>query len=541
MIRAWLWWGAVLGTSIDLTGANVNWREPSLMWALLLLASVLVGIAFASEAGSLYNAWQTQEEYSHGFLIPFIALFLIYQKKDQLEKIPFSGSWIGVAIVVFGALLHLAGRLAVVSTMGQYALVICITGLFLALMGWRAFKLIWVAMFMLIFMVKLPTFFYNNLSSQLQLISSQIGVWLIRLFDISVYLEGNVIDLGAMKLQVVEACSGLRYLFPLMALSLILAIFYKAPLWMRVLVFLSSMPITVLMNSFRIGAIGITVEYWGKQMAEGFLHDFEGWVVFMAAFLVLFLEIIVLNKLRGEKRPLQEVLSLELPAPTDPRMPSKVRTVPLQFYVATAMLLGFLLVNQSMSVVETVYPAREKLNRFPGLVDDRLATPGTLDAAFLGELQLDDYMVADYKSATRTPINLYIAYYDVQAEGAGTIHSPRSCLPGSGWRIKTIDQQELPDIQIAGKPLQISRALIAKDNQQVLVYYWMQQRGRIITSELMAKWWIFWDRLTKGRSDGALVRVMMEVGPFQDIAVADQQMQQFVRSIAPELPRFIPD
>lgn len=541
MIRAWLWWGAVLGTSIDLTGANVNWREPSLMWALLLLASVLVGIAFASEAGSLYNAWQTQEEYSHGFLIPFIALFLIYQKKDQLEKIPFSGSWIGVAIVVFGALLHLAGRLAVVSTMGQYALVICITGLFLTLMGWRAFKLIWVAMFMLIFMVKLPTFFYNNLSSQLQLISSQIGVWLIRLFDISVYLEGNVIDLGAMKLQVVEACSGLRYLFPLMALSLILAIFYKAPLWMRVLVFLSSMPITVLMNSFRIGAIGITVEYWGKQMAEGFLHDFEGWVVFMAAFLVLFLEIIVLNKLRGEKRPLQEVLSLELPAPTDPRMPSKVRTVPLQFYVATAMLLGFLLVNQSMSVVETVYPAREKLNRFPGLVDDRLATPGTLDAAFLGELQLDDYMVADYKSATRTPINLYIAYYDVQAEGAGTIHSPRSCLPGSGWRIKTIDQQELPDIQIAGKPLQISRALIAKDNQQVLVYYWMQQRGRIITSELMAKWWIFWDRLTKGRSDGALVRVMMEVGPFQDIAVADQQMQQFVRSIAPELPRFIPD
>lgn len=525
----------------SIASPDIVWRESRFLWAFISCVVVLLLASFTSEAISLYTAWQTQEEYSHGFLIPFIALFLIYQKKDQLEKIPFSGSWIGVTIVVFGALLHLAGRLAVVSTMGQYALVICITGLFLALMGWRAFKLIWVAMFMLIFMVKLPTFFYNNLSSQLQLISSQIGVWLIRLFDISVYLEGNVIDLGAMKLQVVEACSGLRYLFPLMALSLILAIFYKAPMWMRVLVFLSSMPITVLMNSFRIGAIGITVEYWGKQMAEGFLHDFEGWVVFMAAFMVLFLEIIVLNKLRGEKRPLQEVLSLELPAPTDSRMPSKVRTVPLQFYVATAMLLGFLLVNQSMSVVETVYPAREKLNRFPGLVDDRLATPGTLDAAFLGELQLDDYMVADYKSATRTPINLYIAYYDVQAEGAGTIHSPRSCLPGSGWRIKTIDQQALPDIHIAGKPLEISRALIAKDNQQVLVYYWMQQRGRIITSELMAKWWIFWDRITLGRSDGALVRVMMEVGPFQDIAVADQQMQQFVRSIAPELPRFIPD
>ena len=248
-----------------------------------------------------------------------------------------------------------------------------------------------------------------------------------------------------------------------------------------------------------------------------------------------------MNKLRGEKRPLQEVLSLELPAPTDPRVPSRVRSVPLQFYVATAVLLVFLLVNQTLSVAEAVYPVREKLNRFPGLVDGRLATPGTLDPVFLGELQLDDYMMADYKSAARTPINLYIAYYDVQAEGAGTIHSPRSCLPGSGWRIKTVDQRLLSDIAVAGKPLEVSRALIAKDNQQVLVYYWMQQRGRIITSELMAKWWIFWDRLTLGRSDGALVRVMMEVGPYQDIAVADQQMQQFVRAIVPDLPRFIPD
>jgi len=235
------------------------------------------------------------------------------------------------------------------------------------------------------------------------------------------------------------------------------------------------------------------------------------------------------------------VLSLELPAPADPTLPRKVRRVPLTFYVAAAVLLAFLLVNQTMTVVETVYPVREKLSRFPDVIDDRLATPGTLDPVFLSELQLDDYMMADYKSASRTPISLYIAYYDVQAEGAGTIHSPRSCLPGSGWRIKSIDQQALPDIHISGVPLEISRALIAKDNQQVLVYYWMQQRGRIITSELMAKWWIFWDRLTMGRSDGALVRVMMEVGPFQDIQIADQQMQQFVRALSPELPRFIPD
>lgn len=531
----------VLNNSEHVVNKAFRWQISGLAWGVVALVTVTLSMAFAAEAAGLFNAWQTQEEYSHGFLIPFITLFLIYQKKDQLEKMEFTGSWAGVLLVVLGSLLHLAGRLAVVSTMGQYALVICITGFFLALMGWRAFRIIGVALFMLIFMVKLPAFLYNNLSSQLQLISSQIGVWLIRLFDISVFLEGNVIDLGAMKLQVVEACSGLRYLFPLMALGLILAIFYKAPLWKRVLIFLSSMPVTVLMNSFRIGVIGITVEYWGKEMAEGFLHDFEGWVVFMSAFAVLFLEVIILNRLTGDRRPLAEVLSLELPAVSDRNVPVRHRKVPLPFYVAVVILLIFTLVNHGFSVAETVYPQRTKLAEFPRYVDGRIGTVGTLDQIYLNELQLDDYLVADYKSSSQSSINLYIAYYDVQAEGAGTIHSPRSCLPGSGWRIKEISQQPLPGVAVSEVPLVVNRAIIARNNHQVLVYYWMQQRGRIITNEFMAKWWIFNDRLLKGRSDGALVRVMAEVGPFGDIEKTDQHMQKFIGAFASDLPRFVPN
>ncbi len=522
-------------------GVEFRWRQTGPVWLFIGMAALVMALAFAAEAAGLFNAWQTQEEYSHGFLIPFIALFLICQKKDQLEKLEFTGAWTGVLLVLLGSLLHLAGRLAVVSTMGQYALVICIAGLFLAFMGWRAFRVIWVALFMLIFMVKLPTFLYNNLSSQLQLVSSQIGVWLIRLFDISVFLEGNVIDLGPMKLQVVEACSGLRYLFPLMALGLILAIFYKASPWKRVLIFLSSMPVTVLMNSFRIGVIGVTVEYWGKDMAEGFLHDFEGWVVFMSAFAVLFLEVIILNRLTGEQRPLAEVLSLELPAPGDRAVPVRMRKVPLAFQMAAAVLLVFTLVNHWLSVAETVYPQRTKLAGFPLYIDGRIGTLGTLDQIYLNELQLDDYLVADYKSASQPNINLYIAYYDVQAEGAGTIHSPRSCLPGSGWRIKEISQQPLPGIAISGVPLEVNRAIITRDSHQVLVYYWMQQRGRIITNEFMAKWWIFHDRLLKGRSDGALIRVMAEVDQFGDIAKAEQHMQGFIAQFAPDLPLFVPD
>ena len=107
-----------------------------------------------------------------------------------------------------------------------------------------------IPLFFLVFMIPLPNFLLNNLSTKLQLISSELGVAVIRLFDISVYLEGNVIDLGVYKLQVVEACSGLNYLFPLMSLSFIMADLYKAPFWKRAIVFLSSIPITIIMNSF---------------------------------------------------------------------------------------------------------------------------------------------------------------------------------------------------------------------------------------------------------------------------------------------------
>src|ERR1039457_5061617 len=139
-------------------------------------------------------------------------------------------------------------------------------------------------------MVPLPEFLYQNVSAELQLLSSEIGVWFIRLFGISVYLEGNVIDLGAYRLQVAEACSGLRYLFPLMIIGFLVAYFFKTAFWKRALLFLSSIPITILMNSLRIGAIWLMVEHWGESMEEVSVHEFQGWVVFMASGALLVLE-----------------------------------------------------------------------------------------------------------------------------------------------------------------------------------------------------------------------------------------------------------
>ena len=259
----------------------VQWNF--LLLFLLLIALVAGALAFDSGLAWLGKEWG-REEYSHGYLLVLVALFMVLQKRSELHLASPAdrSTWLGWAALLAGLLALLLGRLTTLHIIEHYGLLMVIFGLSGALLGWRGVRLIWPGLLLLVFAIPLPPFLYNNLSGQLQLISSQIGVAVISLFDIPVYLEGNVIDLGVYQLQVVEACSGLRYLFPLMSFGYIAAYLYKGPWWHRLLVLLSTIPITVLMNSFRIGVIGVTVDRWGIEMAEGFLHDFEGWVIFMS-------------------------------------------------------------------------------------------------------------------------------------------------------------------------------------------------------------------------------------------------------------------
>ena len=238
---------------------QAHWRLGAPLWALTILSAAAVGLLFRDGLEKIYATWFGAPEYSHGVLIPFITAYLIWQRTDELAQHRFSGSWAGVGCLIVGLLLLGVSELSAIYMLGQYAFLIVIAGWTLSLLGWTAFRVVAVPLLILAFMIPLPQFLYQGLSAQLQLWSSELGVWVIRLFGISVFLEGNVIDLGTFKLQVVEACNGLRYLFPLMTLGFVMAYLYQASLWKKFVIFLSTLPITVFMNSFRIGAIGVAV------------------------------------------------------------------------------------------------------------------------------------------------------------------------------------------------------------------------------------------------------------------------------------------
>src|ERR1700692_1343451 len=344
---------------IDVSAAATPiWRSS---WGLTLLAAVIGLLSlwpFWDGLSQMWGWWIDSPEYSHGLLIPPVAAFLIWQQKDRLERVPFTGSWWGVALVLLGGAVLIAGQLGTVFTIVQYAYVITLCGLILSFLGWPAFRLIAIPLLILLFMIPLPQFVLANLSTKLQLLSSQIGVSVMRLFGISVFLEGNVIDLGGYKLQVAEACSGLRYLFPLMTLGFLMAYFYKGALWKRIVLFLSSIPITVFMNSLRVGIIGVTVDRWGAEMGEGFLHEFQGWAIFMVSAALMLAEIAVLNRLGHESGTWRELFGVQFPAPSPPGARIERRAVPVPFAAACAVLVGFIGINLLVPRPAEVFPSR---------------------------------------------------------------------------------------------------------------------------------------------------------------------------------------
>lgn len=514
-------------------------RNPRLVAALFLLVGLIVFVSWDSLYEMVY-IWGAAEEYGYGYFIPFISAFLIYQRKALVLAAEYKPSWIGVLIALTAIILGFLGQIATTHTLVQYAFVLMLVGIFWALMGWSAFKLVMGPLALLFFMVPLPPFVLNTLSGQLQLISSEIGVWVIRQFDITVFLEGNVIDLGAFKLQVVEACSGLNYLFPLLSLSFIMAYLYRVEFWKRAIVFLSSIPITVVMNSFRIGVIGWLVENWGIEQAEGFLHYFEGWIIFISCLALLMLEITLLSRVGRQRMSLSEVFNLEWPAPL-----SASFSYPQQSLTAVHFGLAVVIGLQAAGSLyikgkEPVYPERMMFNSFPLQFDEWKGKEQKLEDIYLDSLKLDDYIMGDYRNSLGENVNFYTAYYASQQAGSAA-HSPRACIPGGGWQIDRVTTVDIPSVQFNEQLLKANRLEIKRGDSRHLVYYWFQQRGRNITNEYMVKWYLFLDGLLSNRTDGALVRLTTPIGRDEEWSDGDKRLVEFAALAVPTFGRYIPD
>jgi exosortase D (VPLPA-CTERM-specific) len=533
-------------------------ESPISLYSLFALALIAAIVPFAPVLGSLYSIWNLKPEYSHGIIIPILSAVLIWQQRAQLRRLPFSGSWLGLGLIAAGLVLRYVGELATLQTLQHYAFLLVIYGLVLALTGPVIFRRLWMPLLILVFAIPLPSFVDNALSLQLQLLSSQLGVWVIRAAGISVLLEGNIIDLGSYQLEVAEACSGLRYLFPLMTLAFIVAYVFRAPIWKRTVLFLSSIPITVLMNSLRIGIIGITVENWGQKMAEGALHELEGWVVFMFSIGALLLTAAGLTRLGRSRTKWSEAFNFHPTAARPDRetqaeggadtvstgplaVSASPRTaaVPRSFVAAAVLVLAGAVTGVAMPAPHVGSPPRVGFDEFPTRIEDWVGDRETLAPIYLDALRLDDYVLTSYHNSAGTPVNFYAAYYKSQ-DSSRAIHSPHDCIPGGGWAIRKLERRPFPAAGAAGA-FPMNRAVIQLGPTRQVVYYWFQERGRHLTNEYVVRWYLFWDAVTRHRTDGALVRFVAPLPEGTSEPDVDARMMSLATRIVPTLGRYIPE
>lgn len=514
-----------------------------LSWGLFWLALVTVGAGFFFQEGfdALLIAWQLPE-YSHGPLIPVLSGLLFLRQLKEYPPNPGSiqDRWIGVTVIVAAIAFGALGKLANIPDIVAYALILWVGGVLLVSFGWKTGRHFWPPVLHLVYMLPLPDTFYYKMSTVLQLVSSELGVWFLRLLAVPVFLEGNIIDLGVLKLHVAEACSGLRYLFPILSFSYIFAVLYRGPKWHKAVLLISAVPITVLMNSVRIAIGGVIVNSYGVEWLEGFTHFFEGWVIFIACILILFLLAWAMLRLQRSKMSLFEALDLETDGLAS--QAGRLRLVqPSRAMITSAvLLLGAAFAWQVLPERDQMDVDRASFASFPPVVGDwrQIQPHQRLDPITEEALGADDYHNTTLVRDGDLPVGLFMAWYADQSSGG--VHSPEICLPGAGWEIAWLERTNIGPELGGTEDFDINRAIIQKGETRMMVFYWFEQKGRRVAWDMAAKMWLIMDGVRTGRTDGGLVRLTTLIGEAEDDAAAENRLMDVLRSVQGDVPRFIP-
>ena len=510
---------------------------------LLALATLAAGWFFIDGLDALLLAWQTPE-YSHGPLIPVLSalMFLRELKQYPAPDGPVRDRWPGVAVLALAFACGALGKLAQVDDIVAYATIIWVAGIILVTMGWSRGRHFWPAVLHLVYMLPLPATLYYKVSIWLQMVSSEIGVSILKLLSVPVFLEGNIIDLGVMRLHVAEACSGLRYLFPIMSFSYIFAVLYQGPKWHKAVLLLAAVPITVLMNSVRIAAAGIIANVYGIEWLEGFTHFFEGWVIFIICIVLLFALARVMLLFHPGRPTLGDALDLETTGLL--AQAGRIRHIaPSAALVAAAFLGLAALAAWQMVPQDRGQPvARSAFALFPTRLGDwqQRGPEERLTPEIAKALGADDYrQVTMMRDAATPTVGLFMAFYHDQSKGG--VHSPEICLPSSGWEIARLERVDIaPRLGVDGAFL-LNRAIIQKGEARMMVYYWFQQGERRVAWDVAAKFYLLADGIRSGQTDGGIVRLTTAMAPDESEASAEARLLDMTRQVIAPLPKFMPE
>jgi exosortase len=255
-------------------------------WAAFAWFGALLLVCYAPVLLRLVRQWAADPDMGHGFFVPVVAGYIAWQKRGELLSQPASPNWWGLLVVAYGALQLFLATLGAELFLARTAFVISLAGVVLVMGGVRSLRILAFPLFLLFFMVPIPAIVYSQITFPLQLFASQVAAAALSFVGIPVLREGNILELASQRLNVVEACSGIRSLLSLSFLSLVYAYFFDKKVWMRLVLLVATLPIAIVANASRVTLTGLVSEY-NTELAAGIFHYASGWVIFMVALVIL--------------------------------------------------------------------------------------------------------------------------------------------------------------------------------------------------------------------------------------------------------------
>jgi exosortase D (VPLPA-CTERM-specific) len=403
--------------------------------------------------------------------------------------------------------------------------------------GRQVFTHLFFPLALTIFMIPLPTLLQTRIGVPLKLLSTGLGVGLLRVAGVSVFVEGNIIDLGVTQLQVVDACSGLRYILPLLALGVIFGHFFEKSLWKRVILAVSTIPIAILANGIRIGITGFIAQNYGPESAEGFFHGFSGWLIFVFALslMVVCHRLLLLlpsrNRAGGDTKSPDSAVS-EAGTKSSANWTAVV--------MASLLLLAGGLWTYRLSTLPPLQ-IRGGLSSFPLTIDEWTGTTETLDPKIVELSGAEEAFNAAYFTGGGGIVSLYIGFRGSPFnESANFFHSPNVCMPSLGWKTLQIGDHVITGIPVFGE-ITVRRMLIEKMGVRQLVYYWFQTNRRVSADVNRNRLHLTYHALERENTYDLFIRPITPLGPDEDPSAAEARLDRFTRTLMSTMTVFLAD
>lgn len=508
-----------------------NRRAPlsnNVWWKFSLLVALFI-LVYREILSSLVQIWMNRPDYSHGFLIPMISLYFIWTERNKIRTLSIRPALIGGSIVILiGSFMILVGKMGGISLLQQISLIIIIPGFVLMFLGKTYIRKLALPLAYLIFMLPILDIIFDNIRQPFQLFSSVIAAKALNLLDISVFQNGNYLVLPNITLEVARACSGVQYMVSIIAVGIPLAYFTQRNWKCGIILVVCAVIVGIFINPVRITLIALWAAN-GGEVLHGPLHIFQGLFVSVVGFCALFMLAFIFSKLAPRKPAV--TASIAISSHAQETMPANnSKALNTAWIISITILLGlagYLNFSEPRPV-----PLISPLKEFPleiGKWKGRYIHNSTSNFVAHGA---DSEITIEYVNNSNIKIRMYVGYYESQKRDKKMVD----------YRLqKLFEHVEMLRIPTGSAVIEVNKVKFNDNNRNLIVLYWYDLNGRIISGNIKAKLMTALDALLNRRANGAIIIVSSELdGADKEKQIIDDEVR-FIQDILPDLRRKLSD